>query len=288
MFPIKFQDLYDNVTAIIIIVIILVILFMFWYILPQINNMLVFRPYKATQKEFNKLATKYSGHVKQIDFEAEDGTKLSGMLVNNFREPKWTDIIFLYSHGNAFWLGGMFGCKSLKFLSKYGSIFAYDYRGYGLSDGSVSEEGCYDDIMGAWNYLTKSRGVSSDKIIIFGHSLGSAISTHLITDLVKSNSPLPKAVILWAPLSSARDMADRMLNGLSLVTIAKFSNMDNLQEINGEIPVVIMHSKDDETVPYEQGIKLKENTISDFIEISGNHCQFHYNDKVKSYLKKLI
>jgi fermentation-respiration switch protein FrsA (DUF1100 family) len=85
---------------------------------------------------------------------------LYGGLTNSLRKPSWDDIIFLYSHGNGGWIGNPINYGTIKSLSKYGSIFVYDYRGFGLSEGTPSEDGLYTDITTAWNFLINKKHVS--------------------------------------------------------------------------------------------------------------------------------
>jgi hypothetical protein len=251
--------------------------------------MLLFHPTKITQKELNDVIEKYKDRAEAVTFEANDDTKLSGILMNYYKKPSWDDVIFLYSHGNAGYLAKMFWCKSIKMLSKLGSVFAYDYRGYGTSEGSPTENGCYSDIFGAWNYLTNIRNIDPKKIVIFGHSLGSAISTKLARSLIDSEEKkLPAGVVLWAPFISIGEMANVILfKGASILSHSKMDNLENLEIIDGKVKVLILHSKEDETIPFSHSVKLNENTKSDFIEITGIHCELGYNNRVLEYIKKL-
>ena len=74
------------------------------------------------------------------------------------------------SQGNAEDIG-----ENRDFYSEYAArgfaVFAYDYRGYGGSEGKPSESGVYSDLQGALRYV-RSRGYSSDSIFLIGQSLG--------------------------------------------------------------------------------------------------------------------
>lgn len=283
------KSLYESTTAIITTIVVLTLIFIRFYIIPSINTAMVFRPRKTTKKDFDRLAKKYKDHIEYAEFNTEDNLTLTGMLLNNRRKPSWDDdIIFLYSHGNAAWLGDLFTCSPLIMLSKHGSMFMYDYRGYGMNPGTVSEVGCYKDVMAAWYFLTRVKNIDPNKIIVFGHSLGSAVSSKLVSNLVSLNDDLPRGLILEAPFSSVFDMGNHVMPGLGYISVIKFNNEQNLLNINGAIPVLVMHSKDDETIPYEQAMKLKNNTKCDFIEITGTHCDPHYNHKVKEYIDNLV
>lgn len=293
MLNISFNDMYKNVTTVITIITIMVILTVYFYVIPKVNHMMVFRPRKATQSELNNIIHRYKNNIDFVNFNSTDGTELSALFMNYYKQPSYDDKIFLYSHGNGGWLGAMPWCNSIKMLSKFGSIFVYDYRQYGVSKGLISEEGCYMDVMGAWEYLTKKKKVLPENIVIFGHSLGCAMSTKLVADLVEQNNKnknnyLPSGLIMWAPFSSIQDMGDRLLPGLGLITTIKMNNLENLKIINDTIPIIIFHSKEDNTTPYYQSEKLEKYTYAKLHEISGPHCQMIYTKKTIKLIGNLI
>ena len=84
----------------------------------------------------------------------------------------------LYSHGNGEdigWLDELF-----KWYNELGfSVFAYDYRGYGLSTGTPDEDECYADADAVFAYLTNAYHVPPERIIVHGRSLGGAMAVHL-------------------------------------------------------------------------------------------------------------
>jgi len=102
-----------------------------------------------------------------ITFENEVGDKVAATYIQGEEDEP----VLLWSHGNAEDL------QSLRPLITYISnhrdcgILAYDYPGYGLSEGEASEKGCYQNIRAAWNYLTEDLRVDPARIIILGQSL---------------------------------------------------------------------------------------------------------------------
>ena len=94
---------------------------------------------------------------------SSDGIKIAGVYLKN---PNATYTI-LYSHGNAEDLGSI--RPILEELRIMGfSIFAYDYRGYGLSAGTSSEKTTYQDIDAAYDYLNREEQVPANRIIALG------------------------------------------------------------------------------------------------------------------------
>ena len=112
--------------------------------------------------------------LEDIWFQSADGTKLFGWYV----EASATSAVVLWCHGNA---GNIINrLENLKLLYQLGlSVFLFDYRGYGRSQGRPSEEGLYQDAFGAHDYLTRTRMIRPERIVIFGRSLGAAVAGEL-------------------------------------------------------------------------------------------------------------
>lgn len=272
-----------------IILIIIIILFAIFYkFIPILNDKLLFHPTKVSFNDFENVAANYPKNSEISTFNANDGTKLTGLLFNHNKMPKWSDTIFLFSHGNGGWIDNNIHYKSLKVLSNYGSIFLYDYRGYGASEGIPSEKGLYDDILGSWNYLINIKNVATNNVIIFGHSLGSSVSSKLVCELVRKKMDLPKALILEAPFSSLSDIASTIYPSLSNFVAYEFDNVKNIKNIGKKIPVCLFHSKSDEMIPYEQSLKIKKTCDCKMIEIYGTHNDPIYDDKVYTFLETLF
>ena len=148
-------------------------------------------------------------------------------------ESKYT---LLYSHGNAADLG------ILKYffmaLHKNGySFLAYDYSGYGHSNGSPSENQSYQDIQAAYRYLIEQQNIPPERIIAYGHSLGAAVAT----ELAATNTV--GGLILESPFVSAFSVRP-------VFTIMPFDKFDIADRLPGvRAPVLIMHSRDDPIIP---------------------------------------
>lgn len=259
-----------------------------YYFIPIIGNNLMFHPYKATIEEYTNISKKYNMYDELVFFKSSDNVDLSGMLINSRKPQNWDDFIFLFSHGNGAWLGALFASSHIAYLSKYGSIFAYDYRQYGISNGVISEKGTYCDIMGAWNYLTNIKQINPKKIIIYGHSMGGAVSTYLVKKLVQNNKPLPLGLILEGTFSNIYDMGNVIFPGLGFLSTHKYNNIKNLKIINNVLPTLIIHSKYDEVVPYLQSLKIKKNCNCKHITINGTHSYPIFNKNVDDFIKNII
>jgi len=279
------------ITICIVVVIIILLLIVF-----ALNKLCMFHPYIATMHEFQRLTDAYAGKMIDLKFNSTDGVILQGMLYNSSGLPSWDDIIFLYSHGNGGWIGNCLECKTVKFLSRFGSVFIYDYRGYGLQNDkknipNITENGLYDDITSAWNFLTTDLKIPPNKIVVVGHSLGASISSKLVANLVqtkKKKSHIPRALLLNAPFSTVSDVAGDIYPALSYLSVYGFNNVNNLKIINNKIPICTFHSKNDTLINNKHSKVLMEETKCKMIEISGGHNDPIYNNESFEYITKLL
>jgi hypothetical protein len=277
---------------ILIFCVILIIFFIFYFAIKKINEMIIFQPTITEHNDLDILIGNKKNIIKET-IKTSDNIDLWGVLYNKNKIPSWEDNIIIYSHGNAGWIGYLLDSTSINALSKYGSVFMYDYRGYGISSGKPSEEGVYNDIMSVWNYLVNDKKISPRKIIIYGHSLGSAISTKLVKKLCMSKKLskdlLPKALILEAPFVNIKKIAKKFVP--SFVTNFVVCNFDNekcIKNINNKVPIYILHSKNDEIIPYEHGCHLSEISGCKLIEINGTHNYPLYTKEVEELFEHLI
>jgi len=174
--------------------------------------------------------------------------------------------VVLFSHGNAGNLAGRL--ESIGLLRSFGfSVLAYDYGGYGHSTGKASEKRCYADIRAMWDYLRTEMGIPEEKIVLFGRSLGAAPTAEL------AQTVLPGAVILESAFLSTADVAKDMplVGHLTFLIRHRFENKDKVARI--ESPLLLIHSPDDEVIPYAHGRALFERATEPkaFLEIEGGH-----------------
>jgi fermentation-respiration switch protein FrsA (DUF1100 family) len=174
--------------------------------------------------------------------------------------------VLLFFHGNAGNISHRL--DSLRIFHGIGlSTLIIDYRGYGKSEGKVSEQGTYFDAQAAWKYLTEKRGVSAEKIIVFGRSLGAAIAAY------SSAENTPGGLILESAFTSVPDMAAKLYPIFPVRLLSRYDY--NTRGYIGSIkcPVLIIHSPTDEIIPYENGRKLYDaaSEPKSFLEIYGSH-----------------
>lgn len=151
-------------------------------------------------------------------------------------------------HGN----GGHMGYRADKALALreagYGVLLA-GYRGYGPNDGSPTEQGLYADGRAALDFLVKE-GVSGQKVVLYGESLGSGVAVQLATERRVG------AVILEAPFTSIPDAAAFHYPWLPVRPLIH-DRYDSLSKVSDvKAPLLIVHGEQDRVVPIHLGRAL--------------------------------
>jgi fermentation-respiration switch protein FrsA (DUF1100 family) len=184
---------------------------------------------------------------EEVLFTAEDGVRLHGWFLP-VRGARWT---VLLSHGNAGNISHRLD-RTLFLQTRLGaSVLLYDYRGYGRSEGSPDEPGTYRDARAAYRYLVERRRVPPERLVLFGESLGSAVSL----DLALAHPAV--ALILEAPFTSVPAMARTTI----FFPLAPFvrTRYDNLEKVGRlRMPLLVLQGDHDEVVPFAQGRRLFE------------------------------
>jgi len=199
---------------------------------------------------------------ESVSFETTDGVQLSGWFVPSESARG----VILFCHGNAGNISHRL--DSIQIFHQLGlDVFIFDYRGYGQSEGKPTEQGTYKDAEAAWRYLIEERQVKPNEVIIFGRSLGGAVASWL------AQSHTPGGLILESTFTSLPDIAAGLYPYLPVRLLLRFEY--NTAEYLGRVdcPVLIVHSRDDEIMPFNHGQQLFESAKEPkkFLEITGTH-----------------
>jgi hypothetical protein len=124
------------------------------------------------------------------------------------------------------------------------SVFAYDYRGYGTSQGKPSERNAYRDIDRVYNYLIQQLGVPAQWIIAYGRSVGGGSAVDLA-----ARQPLAGLI-----MESCFTTAFRVVVSIPILPFDKFRNLKKIKQV--KCPVLVMHGKVDEVIPFSHGQQL--------------------------------
>lgn len=246
----------------------------------------------------------YGMPYEDVTFTASDGTRLHGWYIDAavsdtrahvindpplprtaaLRSGKSGPPVVVFFHGNAGNISHRIQQLRI-FRGMAASIFIFDYRGYGKSTGWPSENGTYLDGVAAVEYLEKVRNISWENIFYFGHSLGSAVA--LETALRRP----PRGLILSSPFTSTADMGKIVFPFLPVEWLVSY-RYANLKKIGGlSAPLLLMHSKADDIVPYWMGEKVfgAAHEPKTFVETLGDHNEGfletpYYGSKMREFI----
>jgi hypothetical protein len=199
---------------------------------------------------------------EKIQLNTPDGLALSAWYV----PAKNATATLLFCHAN----GGniAYYIDTLDIFNKLGlNCLIFNYRGYGNSQGKTTEEGIYLDAQSAYDWLKTEKKVSAENIIIFGRSLGASIAAHLAANVNAGG------LILESGFTSYADIAQKFYPYLIVRPFAKYS-FNTIEYIkNVKCPILFIHSRSDEIVPFEFGLRLYSAAkgVKEFVEIFGGH-----------------
>jgi fermentation-respiration switch protein FrsA (DUF1100 family) len=201
---------------------------------------------------------------------SEDGVKLSGWVVLSNKDTMACPWL-LFCHGNASDISYIDYIERYKLFTNLGlNVLTFDYRGFGESDGNPSEAGLYKDAIAVYKYLTTTRNIPSERIIIYGHSLGTGVAIELATRVPAA------ALVVEAGYQSIPEVAHQLypflpMHLLKLFIKNKFLSIDKVNSIL--IPKLFIHSSEDEIFDISEGWTLYEKALPPkmFLEIKGRH-----------------
>src|SRR5215472_16123831 len=219
-------------------------LYLAFLILAFFSDGLIFLPHPSSYKDGPDV----------LKLTTRTGKKISALYLPN-PQAKFT---LLVSHGNAEDLGD--DRFWLEELQRAGfSVLAYDYEGYGTSEGKPGEQAAYDDENAAYDYLTQTMKITTDRIIIYGRSVGSGPAVHLAARRPAAG------LILQSPFVSAF----RVLTRVPLLPFDKFPNAKEISNVH--CPLLIIHGVNDSVIGLWHGKKLFElaNQPKHFVAVEG-------------------
>jgi fermentation-respiration switch protein FrsA (DUF1100 family) len=172
-----------------------------------------------------------------------------GETINALFYPGTSSEVILYFHGNA---GDLSGWQHISqdFTRLGYSILIIDYRGYGKSSGTITEQGLYKDGEAAYQFLVNEKGYAPEDIIIYGRSIGTGIAVELAA------RHETKGIILESPFTSLKKLANQKVPFLLPSLFLKYS-FDNIGKINSlNSPVLFIHGAKDSLIPVSHTEKL--------------------------------
>lgn len=213
-------------------------------------------------------------------------SKNNKLIYGYFAVPKDSVIgAILLLHGNAGNISD--NISSVETLQKAGfDVLVIDYQGFGISQGEVSHQNLVDDAESALTYL-ENKTNKKIPIIILGRSIGG----HLAVKIAHDHQSEIKAMVIEGAFTSHHAVAIAIspfwLQPFAAILVkSKYKASTLIKEIT--IPKLIIHSTEDETIPYWMGVELynKAAEPKEFWQIKGCHIcgMYLYKDE---YIKKL-
>ncbi len=141
--------------------------------------------------------------------------------------------------------------STLNFLYSLGvHVLMVDYPGYGEGWGFPNEFDCYWTAQAAWRFVTLSKSIAPEQIVLFGHSVGSAVAVKLATEVDC------RGLVFQSGFTSVPDLAAHLYPNLPTRLLC-FTRMNSLRRIvRCRCPILVMHSPTDEHIPFEQAQKI--------------------------------
>ena len=196
---------------------------------------------------------------EEVFIKCADGITINGIFYRGDR-----DDVILYFHGNAGDLSGwQFAAED--FYTQGFSVLIIDYRGYGKSEGTISEKGFYADAEAAYGFLVQKKNFNPQDIIIYGRSIGSGVAVHLAATYPN------KGLVLEAPYSSLGALADSKVPFFfpSVYLHYTFHNERRINSIRASL--IIVHGSADTLIPPSEGKVLydKFKGRKEFVLVNG-------------------
>jgi fermentation-respiration switch protein FrsA (DUF1100 family) len=211
-------------------------------------------------------------HFTRVELDTRDNVRL---VAWEMRCPAGdsSGVWILYFHGNA---GNISDCVDrYRQLERLGvNVFAGDYRGFGESGGHPDEQGIYMDAETMLNYLTDVLRVRPDRIVLYGHSLGSAVAIEL------AGHRDAGCLVVEGAFTSMTERSQRLYPFLPVGLLGQYSFNSLARVRTLTLPKLFIHAADDRTVPFSQGKALYDAAPSpkSFLTLHGGHADCILSD----------
>ena len=225
-----------------ILLILLVLYAVFLILFPFFEDRLIYFPDPTLLAKPSDFGLAY----EDVWLTAEDSTRLHAWYLHPSEEPPEAYVLFL--HGNA---GNVsFFLEKTAALAKQGlAVLSLDYRGFGLSQGRPNEKGTYLDAAAGYKWLASRPGVTPDRLVIFGYSLGGAVAAELALSFPA------RALILESTFTSIRDMGREVMPFIPRFLVSpKYETLSKIPRL--KMPIFFIHGENDDVVPPAMGQRL--------------------------------
>jgi len=211
----------------------------------------------------------------ELRLQDEDGTHIAAW----YHEARAGYPTLLSFHGNA----GTMANRAQYFaaLTNAGfGLLAIDYRGYGASEGSPSEQGLYQDARAAVGYATHMLHLPVNKIVLYGESIGTGVAVQMGTEFPAG------AVVLQSPYTSIEAIAKGRYPFLPVHMLLedRFDSISKVERIHA--PLLVIHGEGDTIIPVQEGKTLfaRANNPKEIVFFPQGHNDLSIDGRVKALL----
>ncbi|KAJ3092564.1 hypothetical protein HK102_005602 [Quaeritorhiza haematococci] len=195
------------------------------------------------------------------EFDAGEGLRKRAVSGQEGKDDEeWEDTTLLYLHANAGNMGHRLPIAFIFYQRLKCNIFMLSYRGYGLSEGSASEKGIRIDAQTAMDYIKSHPKLKNTKLIVYGQSIGAAVSI----DLVSRNPGKVSALIVENTFLSMPKLIPHVMPALRYVAFLchqKWNSEEAVKKIEPEVPMLFLSGLQDELVPAAHMKALFQTTL---------------------------
>lgn len=210
------------------------------------QDKLLFHPQPKTISETTAFLSKYPG-FDTLSLSMSDGTGLGLYLTKDSGSGQRPLVI--YFGGNA---------EEVSHIADYRKHFPgcrlalVNYRGYGRSQGSPSEQAMFADALGVYDYFAKQPGIDRNRIILTGRSIGTGVATYL------ASQRHAKAVVLITPYESMTAVAGEKYPFVPVSLLLKHRFESERYAATVSSPLLALIAKNDRVIPKAHAYRLLE------------------------------
>jgi fermentation-respiration switch protein FrsA (DUF1100 family) len=187
---------------------------------------------------------------EELVIPTDDGEKLSAFYIRGPRGGPNANITVLMFHGNAGNIGHRLPIARMLVNYVGCNVFMLEYRGYGTSTGEPDESGLTLDGFTALKYLRERAETRSHKYIVYGQSLGGAVSVKLVAKSQAAGDVI--GLILENTFLSLRKLIPSVIPPAKYLTLLchQVWPSESILPTITEVPILFLSGLQDEIVPY--------------------------------------
>jgi uncharacterized protein len=212
----------------------------------------IYRPHRETIPR-EKLT---HADLTDVHVLADNGLQLNGWYALSRTTSDTPRPLIVYFPGTSGHRGYRTG--AIEMLARIGcDVLLVDYRGYGDNPGQPSERHQARDAHAVWKFARDKLHVPPERIVLFGESIGGAVSIRLASELCRAGT-IPAGLVLQATFPSMLDVVSQFFPRWLATTflIDRYPSIRRIRHVG--CPILSIHGDEDRLIPIEMGRRLFE------------------------------